>query len=172
MKHPIALPFALTATAYLALGQVELLLSQFEQAQTATYGVTSLGGGLTPGPDVARAAILVWNGPDGATSEQARLVLLLYAMADVLFMAAYAWLFFALMKRSTQLPGRYPWESHGIQHWYRKPFWDSTASVLKAVRPLTLLLAFDVLEDAARILVYQNDGGTWLVVKPNGTAVH
>ena len=53
LQH-LPLPIALTAAAWLSVGQAEVLLRQYQQAGTQSYGVRALGGGWRPRPTPRR----------------------------------------------------------------------------------------------------------------------
>ncbi|MGH3506260.1 MAG: hypothetical protein ACRDO2_03540, partial [Nocardioidaceae bacterium] len=77
-RAPLGLPMALTLAAWLSVGQANLLLRQFQQADTQAYGISALGGGLRISPETASEAVRLWKGFNGATADEARAFVISY----------------------------------------------------------------------------------------------
>ena len=147
------LPAALTVAAFLGVGQADLLLRQFQQADTRAFGVAALGGGLLPRPSDAELAVQLWNGRENATRGQAETYLWGHAAADVFLTLVVVWLAWALARLMADQGGT------RITDWNRHPFLGpSTEKWWRRLRPLGYVLVFALVTIALRLVTFYLDG--------------
>lgn len=147
------LPAALTVAAYLSVGQADLLLRQFQQADTRAFGEAALGGGLLPRPGDAELAVELWNGRENATRGQAVTYLWGHATADVFWVHFVSWLVWALTRLVADQGGT------RITEWNRHPFLGpSPERWWRRLRPLGYFLVLALVAIALRLATYYLDG--------------
>jgi hypothetical protein len=150
---------ALALAAWFAVGQANLLLRQFQQADTQAYGISALGGGLRISPETAQEAVRLWKGFMGATSEEARTFVVSYTVLDVVLIALLAWLAASAMARLTRARQRRgPVPEDGVYYWYAEPWIASSGPFWRRCRPLLAFVIADLLEDGFRVLSYATEG--------------
>jgi hypothetical protein len=158
----IALAFLLTAAAWLALQQANLLLTQIQQQDAQAYEISALGGGLMPRglTETANNAITLWTGREVVTAADS--FVHAYLAIDLLLIAAYVWLFAAIMK---QFDALFRAEGRGAEAddaGYAEPLWRSKGGWVPArIRPILWLAVFDVLENLARLTAYETRVRHW-----------
>jgi len=150
----LPLPAALAVALYLGVGQADLLLRQFQQADTRAFGVAALGGGLLPRPKDAALAAELWSGRDDATRSQAWTYLLGHATFDLLLALCVAWLAWALAQRVAPSGA-----TEEVTDWNRQPFFNSTSvGWWRRLRPLGYFVLFALLTIALRLVTFYLDG--------------
>jgi hypothetical protein len=160
LRAPASLPIALAFATWYSLGQAEVLLRQYQQADTLSFGVAALGGGLVPRPATARDAVDLWVGPSmsmepESTESQAAAFLWAYTFIDVLFILVLVWLTVVALTRLTRARDALPEvPSEGVYTWYAQPWWGKDDDGWRRWRPLPVFVVADLLEDAFRIVVF------------------
>jgi len=148
---------ALTVAAFLGVKQAELLLHQFQQPGTRSYGVAALGGGWPPRPEEAEAAVALWNGHGSATANEAAVFLVGYTAVDLVLIVCLVWLLSAVGRRVARA-NPLIMRRDLVLEWNDRLVWAEEGNVLNRLRPLGYFALFDVAEDVLRLGTYATGG--------------